>query len=119
MNSLGVYLLVSLFFVVSTMFEFAVVLLLQQVPEWKAARKVNYIRQKQKRLNKENFKAKLKQNEDVSNQKGISSDMWQDGKGENLANANKVDTHKIDISALITFSILYILFNLTYWFYFN
>merc|ERR1712141_399098 len=35
MNALGVYLLVSLFFVVSTMFEFAVVLLLKQIPEWK------------------------------------------------------------------------------------
>jgi hypothetical protein len=115
MNSLGVYLLVSLFFVVSTMFEFAVVLLLQQIPEWKAATKINYMREKNKRLNKE--KRKIKNPDNSCDQKIIASDGWNDDQDKNDTRVGKNATHKIDVAALFTFSILYLLFNLTYWLY--
>ena len=117
MNSLGVYLLVSLFFVVSTMFEFAVVLFLQQIPEWKATAKVNYMRKKNKRLNKEKCKTKIKNSDNFCDQKIIASGGWKDDQDETVSRMDKIATHKIDIAALLTFSVLYILFNLTYWLY--
>ena len=117
MNSLGVYLLVSLFFVLSTMFEFAVVLLLQQIPEWKAMAKINYMRKKNKRLNNEKRKTEIKNRDNKCDRKEIAPGVWNDDQDENVPRVNKFATHKIDVAALFTFSILYILFNLTYWLY--
>ena len=118
MNSLGVYLLVSLFFVVSTMFEFAVVLLLQQIPEWKAATKISYITKRNKRLNKEKrSKIKSKCPDGSGDRKVMAPGGWNEDQGEDVAKVNRIATHKIDVAALFTFSILYTMFNLTYWLY--
>ena len=113
MNALGVYLLVSLFFVVSTMFEFAVVLLLKQIPEWKMISKMRDKRRRKQRATSDNTYAKIKKD----GLKGLKLD--QDAFEIMMVDNDQTtsSTHKIDISALAVFSVLYILFNITYWTY--
>ena len=116
MNALGVYLLVSLFFVVSTMFEFAVVLLLKQIPEWKMISKMRGKRRRKQRATSDNTYAKTKK-DGHRNPLGLKLD--QDAFEILMVDNDQTtsSTHKIDISALAVFSVLYILFNITYWIY--
>ena len=116
MNALGVYLLVSLFFVVSTMFEFAVVLLLKQIPEWKMISKMRDKRRRKQRATSDNTYAKTKK-DGHRNPLGLKLD--QDAFEILMVDNDQTtsSTHKIDISALAVFSVLYILFNITYWIY--
>ena len=116
MNALGVYLLVSLFFVVSTMFEFAVVLLLKQIPEWKMISKMRDKRRRKQRATSDNTYAKTKK-DGHRNPLGLKLD--QDAFEIMMVDNDQTtsSTHKIDISALAVFSVLYILFNITYWIY--
>ena len=116
MNALGVYLLVSLFFVVSTMFEFAVVLLLKQIPEWKMISKMRDKRRRKQRATSDNTYAKTNK-DGHRNPLGLKLD--QDAFEILMVDNDQTtsSTHKIDISALAVFSVLYILFNITYWIY--
>ena len=116
MNALGVYLLVSLFFVVSTMFEFAVVLLLKQIPEWKMISKMRDKRRRKQRATSDNTYAKTKK-DGHRNPLGLKLD--QDAFEILMVDNDQTtsSTHKIDISALAVFTVLYILFNITYWIY--
>ena len=116
MNALGVYLLVSLFFVVSTMFEFAVVLLLKQIPEWKMISKMRDKRRRKQRATSDNTYAKTKK-DGHRNPLGLKLD--QDAIEILMVDNDQTtsSTHKIDIAALAIFSVLYILFNITYWIY--
>ena len=116
MNALGVYLLVSLFFVVSTMFEFAVVLLLKQIPEWKMISKMRDKRRRKQRATSDNTYAKTKK-DGHRNPLGLKLD--QDAFEILMVDNDQTtsSTHKIDISALAVFSVLYILFNIIYWIY--
>ena len=108
MNSLGVYLLVSLSFVLATMFEFAIVLVFKQIPEWKASAKVEDLRAKKQRELKNRHE--LKPANVLCDDEELLFSMCQ-------KKSNFPATHKIDITALFVFSVLYLLFNLTYWFY--
>ena len=117
MNSLGVYLLVSLFFVVATMFEFAIVLLFKQIPGWKAISKIENTKLAKQRKLKFNPQAKPENEDSLYN--GNSS-KWNDRQDEGFVDISKQmsnfpATHKIDITALFLFSVIYLLFNLTYW----
>ena len=116
MNALGVYLLVSLFFVVSTMFEFAVVLLLKQIPEWKMISKMRDKRRRKQRATSDNTYAKTKK-DGHRNPLGLKldQDAFEILRVDNDQTTSS--THKIDISALAVFSVLYIVFNITYWTY--
>ena len=116
MNALGVYLLVSLFFVVSTMFEFAVVLLLKQIPEWKMISKMRDKRRRKQRATSDNNYAKTKK---YGHRNPLGLKLDQDAFEIMMVDNDQTtsSTHKIDISALAVFSVLYILFNITYWIY--
>ena len=124
MNSLGVYLLVSLFFVVATMFEFAIVLLFKQIPEWKALENVDGMKTKKQRglKNRQISNEAKSSNESSFCSENMTSSKWNDKQDENVLlmsqkTSKYPDTHKIDIAALFAFSLLYLLFNLTYWLY--
>ena len=119
LNLLGAYLFISLFFVLSTMIEFAVVLLLKQTPEWKYAAKQKAMKRKEaSKARNEKFRAKIN---NISNPNKTSENMemktFEDGQEVEMSRDYFPSTHKIDIAALFLFSILYLLFNCVYWIY--
>ena len=119
LNLLGAYLFISLFFVLSTMIEFAIVLLLKQAPEWKHAAKQKAMRRKAaSKARNEIFRAKINNISNPNkNFEKIESKTNEDEQEMEMFSTCFNSTHKIDIAALFSFSILYILFNCVYWIY--
>ena len=105
------------------MFEFAVVLLLKQIPQWKATSKMKIIKRRNQRFSKDKLAGNTKNEYSLGNPTMDTAI----GKKEKTANVLldqgqksvdcTMDTHKIDIAAIVVFSVLYFLFNCTYWLY--
>ena len=119
LNLLGAYLFISLFFVLSTMIEFAIVLLLKQAPEWKYAAKQKAMRRKvASKARSEMFRAKINNiSYPNKNFEKMETKTCEDEQEMEMFSSCFNSTHKIDIVALFSFSILYLLFNCVYWIY--
>ena len=101
------------------MIEFAIVLLLKQAPEWKYAAKQKAMRRKAAhKARNEKFRAKIN---NISNPNKNFEKMeiktCEDEQEMEMVRTCFSSTHKIDIVALFSFSILYLLFNCVYWIY--
>ena len=116
LNALGIYLLVSLFFVLATMVEFAVVLVLERFyprnEENKEANKKHRNKQtrrtnlKKKFLSYSKSKASLFNLQDAEKNRNV--------KEKNTKNINCSLTEKMDFVALFIFMFIYFLFNCVY-----
>ena len=116
LNALGIYLLVSLFFVLATMVEFAVVLVLERFyprnGENKEANKKHRNKQtrrtnlKKKFLSYSKSKASLFNLQDAEKNRNV--------KEKNTKNINCSLTEKMDFVALFIFMFIYFLFNCVY-----
>ena len=94
------------------MFEFAIVLLIKQMPEWKFVAKQKAIREKKARKFRNHKITNVKKNSE-----NLDLKMTENEQEIEMMRSRFPSTHKIDIAALFAFSILYLLFNGVYWFY--
>ena len=122
LNDLGVYLLVSLFFVVFAMLEFAVVLLVQRDQD---SKRNSFISQEKSNIETAFTKKGTTNttiNEMIGNDINEVKDIQKDNSTKNK-NTRKIfrlhslqlSTDNIDMMAFILYVAFYIIFNLFYW----
>ena len=101
------------------MIEFAIVLILEQAPEWKNAAKQKAMRRKvASKARNEMFRAKINNiSYPNKNFEKMETKTCEDEQEMEMSSSCFNSTHKIDIVALFSFSILYLLFNCVYWIY--
>ena len=111
MNALGIYLIISLFFVLATLVEFAVVLVLARFcPQYgdKENAKIN----ESEKTNTRGFK---KKSWAVSSQTNIQdAESNEIIKKKNIQHSTCSLTEKMDFMALLIFMFIYFLFNCVY-----
>ena len=121
LNDLGVYQLVSLFFVVAALMEFAFVLLIQRklISNFGCNNNTNNRqnrREKQKISNLTQTKGNVKH---VSNIIEVSPEQIHVEEVSNdktvISGSTQLSTERIDMMACILFVLFYLLFNLFYW----
>ena len=122
LNDLGVYLLVSLFFVVFAMLEFAVVLLVQRDQDHKRNSFIS-----QEKINIQSaFTKKADTNTTINGMAGNDNDTVKDIQRDNITknkgvgkvfrlHSVQLSTDNIDTMAFILYVVIYIIFNLFYW----
>ena len=108
MNALGVYILVSLFFVIATMFEFAIVLLIKRRRPHKFQTIKKLIR------GSNNWSPTTEVFKTKSHEFNLDLDTKEDEIKSNYDSRFKDITEKIDFVALMSFIIGYSLFNIIY-----
>ena len=101
------------------MFEFAVVLLLKQLPEWRTAAKIRAMRRKKANNSRnDKFRAKINSmNEVLENPENMRRKIRDNEFEMEAINSHFPSTHKIDVAALFSFYVFYVLFNCVYWIY--
>ena len=122
LNDLGMYLLVSLFFVVFAMLEFAVVLLVQRDQDHKRNSFIS-----QEKINIQSaFTKKADTNTTINGMVGNDNDTVKDIQRDNITKNKSIgkvfrlhsvqlSTDNIDTMAFILYVVIYIIFNLFYW----